>query len=167
MRSAPKAAPDARENYIGTLRARVFLGPKAGPVATLRTEKPRTVTRIPPPIVATSVRGRICVAFGVLTEAFPDAPDFGVSDVVLTAWRLWPEVFGLAGHRTEAPCSSTVICKLSGEGSPVERGYLRRTGPRRYALTSLGRRWYSAHGVAALPVERVARATTGAEGTAR
>lgn len=149
MRSAPKSPA---RGFIGTLRARVFLGPMAGPTPP-RVKKPRRPKRPrpTPKVVPDSLCGRVCVALGVLTEAFPDARDFALGDLVLAAWRLWPESFGLPGHKAVAPCSSSVLSKLSRDDSPVARGLIVRTARGRVALTVAGRRWYATHGAPTLP----------------
>lgn len=62
----------------------------------------------------------------LLIERWSGARAFTKDDLVVAAWRCWPESFGLVGH--EYPCSSRVIAKLSGGTGLVGKGLLRKVG---------------------------------------
>lgn len=65
---------------------------------------------------------------------------FTAEDLVVRAWQLAPDQFGLQGH-PQYPDSNRVLTKIMGGDSPVrKRGLLRKIGEKRYQLTDVGRR---------------------------
>lgn len=85
-----------------------------------------------------SVRGRLLLALASLGGSAT------TGELTLAAWRAWPESFGLTGHEAEAPCSNSVLAKLSGATGLVGTGYVQRPELGRYALTARGRAWCDA-----------------------
>ena len=62
------------------------------------------------------------------------------SDLIVQAWRDWPERFGLRGFADAYPDSKRVTCELcSGKRNGAKcKGLVRRIGPRMYRLTAAG-----------------------------
>ena len=63
---------------------------------------------------------------------------FTANALVVAAWQLDHEAFGLEGH-AEYPDSNRVLWILMGQRGLVRRGLLERVGPKLYRLTSAGR----------------------------
>lgn len=59
-------------------------------------------------------------------------------EIILMAWRMNPEIFGLPNHRSEYPDSKRVACELASGKIIINQGYLRRVAPRMYRLTPAG-----------------------------
>ena len=65
---------------------------------------------------------------------------FTAEDLVVRAWRRWPETFGLQGYSDIYPDSNRVLTKIMGVSSPLRaRGWLVRVGTKRYRITDAGR----------------------------
>lgn len=78
---------------------------------------------------------RILLAAAALTER---GESFSAEDLVVTAWQLWPDQFGLQGH-AEYPDSNRVLTKIMGGDSSLrKRGLLEKLGTKRYRLTRSG-----------------------------
>lgn len=83
-----------------------------------------------------TVRQKILVAGAELAREGDGT--FPGGELVVRAWKLYPESFSLQG--TEHPDSNAVIAKLSGPDGLCGLGWFERVGPRRYALTRRGRK---------------------------
>lgn len=68
---------------------------------------------------------------------------FHIADLVVAAWRLHPETFGLRGH--DQPHSARVMAHVAGKKGLVGLGYLERLGSGMYRLTLEGKRAIRAH----------------------
>jgi hypothetical protein len=78
---------------------------------------------------------RILLAAAELAER---GESFSAEDLVVSAWQLWPDQFGLQGH-PEHPDSNRVLTKIMGGDSPLrKRGLLEKLGTKRYRLTRSG-----------------------------
>lgn len=84
-----------------------------------------------------TLRQKILLAAAMFGEG---ETDFAVEDLVVTAWKLYPESFTLRGH--PHPDSSRVQAKIAGSGGLRGLGWLEATDPCRFKVTALG------HGVA-------------------
>lgn len=62
---------------------------------------------------------------------------FTAADLVVAAWKLDPEKFGMEDH--PYPCSNRVLACLMGEKGLVGRGWLERVKSKVYQLTEAGR----------------------------
>ena len=63
-----------------------------------------------------------------------------VGPLVVRAWELAPDRFGLPGHEGAHPHSSRVLAKLSGEDGLVALGWLATAGASTWRLTTRGQR---------------------------
>ena len=69
-------------------------------------------------------------------EASGKSP-FTAEDLVVMAWEMFPDVFGLKGHKH--PDSNRVYAEIMGSKPIRKRGYLQKVGEKRYSLTNSGR----------------------------
>ncbi len=69
-----------------------------------------------------------------------DQQTFSAEDVIVRAWRSFPESFGLSGYREEHPDSNRVLAKLMGSLGLCGRGWLEQTNTKTYRLTTAGRK---------------------------
>jgi hypothetical protein len=69
-----------------------------------------------------------------------DQQTFTAEDVIVRAWRSFPESFGLSGYREEHPDSNRVLAKLMGSLGLCGRGWLEQTSTKTYRLTNAGRK---------------------------
>jgi hypothetical protein len=63
-------------------------------------------------------------------------PTFTAEDLVVQAWQLFPDTFGLAGYGQQYPDSNRVLTKIMGSGGMRGKGWLRKVGEKQYRLTS-------------------------------
>lgn len=94
-----------------------------------------------------------------------DAGDsqFSAEVLILAAWRMAPQTFGLSGFAEQYPCSNKVIAALSGKRGLVRQGFLEKIAPKLYRLAPAGRERLAppvANGIAQPP--RFTRAAAGA-----
>jgi len=69
---------------------------------------------------------------------------FSAEDLVVMAWRRYPEAFGLAGYNDRDghplyPNSNRVYAEIMGSKSLRKNGWLRKVGSKMYQLTEAGR----------------------------
>ncbi|NVL91021.1 MAG: hypothetical protein HWN69_08560 [Desulfobacterales bacterium] len=69
---------------------------------------------------------------------------FSAEDLVVQAWKFFPDTFGLAGHRDENgilcyPDSNRVFAEIMGSKPIRKKGFLKKVGVKRYQLTAAGR----------------------------
>lgn len=69
---------------------------------------------------------------------------FSAEDLVVSAWRKFPDTFGLAGHRGENgqpsyPDSNRVFAEIMGSKPIRKRGMLEKVGSKMYQVTEAGR----------------------------
>ena len=69
---------------------------------------------------------------------------FSAEDLVISAWRQFPDAFGLAGHtdengRATYPDSNRVYMEIMGPKPVLKRGLLKKVGKKQYRLTEAGR----------------------------
>lgn len=70
---------------------------------------------------------------------------FSAEDLVVAAWKSFPEAFGLAGYRSEDgrpayPDSNRVFAEIMGTKPIRNRGLIVKVGTKMYQLTEAGRR---------------------------
>lgn len=73
-----------------------------------------------------------------------DMRPFSAEDLVVSAWRRFPDVFGLAGYRGDNgalsfPDSNRVFAEIMGSKPIRQRGLLTKVGSKMYQLTAAGR----------------------------
>jgi hypothetical protein len=91
---------------------------------------------------------------------------FTAEDLVVSAWRGYPDTFGLAGYKTPQgtlmyPDSNRVFAEIMGSKPVRKRGLLTKVGQKMYQLTEAGRH----HAV--LLAQRATTETTQKSGLAR
>jgi hypothetical protein len=69
---------------------------------------------------------------------------FSAEDLVVAAWKRFPDTFGLAGHRDNSgrlsyPDSNRVFAEIMGSKPIRKRGFLKKAGTKMYQLTEGGR----------------------------
>src|SRR4030042_287505 len=69
---------------------------------------------------------------------------FSAEDLVVIAWKMYPEAFGLAGYndnqgRPIYPNSNRVYAEIMGSKPLRKNGWLRKVGSKIYQLTEAGR----------------------------
>ena len=86
---------------------------------------------------ALSITDRILLAASDLQQK---KGAFSAEDLVVQAWRLFPNYFGLQGYAEEYPDSNRVLTKIMGIQSTIrKKGFLEKVGTKRYRLTEVGR----------------------------
>lgn len=123
--------------------------PPSSPSPRPAARRQPTVRPDVPALHPETVRGRI-VAAVALCESRRGASPITTADVVLRAWRMWPEVFGLRGYERSHPDANRVAAKLSGRGGVIDDGWISRPAPGILALTNRGARWWREVGAPSL-----------------
>ncbi len=88
-----------------------------------------------------SVADKLVVAAYKLTTG--GKPTFTAEDLVVAAWRTYPDTFGLPGYvdsdgRSKYPDSNRVFAEIMGTKPVRQRGYLVKVGNKLYQLTEAG-----------------------------
>lgn len=63
---------------------------------------------------------------------------FTAEDLVVEAWQLYPDTFGLAGYSKLYPDSNRILTNIMGTKGMRGKGWLRKVGEKQYRLTSKG-----------------------------
>lgn len=89
-----------------------------------------------------TVHEKLLLAAAELEEA--GHQPFTAEDLVVAAWRLDPETFGLAGHNDSAgrpayPNSNRVFAEIMGSKPIRKQGLLAKVGTKKFRLTESGR----------------------------
>lgn len=71
-------------------------------------------------------------------EARKDSATFTAEELVVAAWRLYPDTFGLSGYADQYPDSNRVLTNIMGTKGMRGKGWLRKVGEKQYRLTSAG-----------------------------
>ncbi|MDP3274389.1 MAG: hypothetical protein Q8Q09_04290 [Deltaproteobacteria bacterium] len=101
-----------------------------------------------------------------------DKQTFSAEDLIVCAWKTFPESFGLVGYRDAHPDSNRVLAKLMGTLGLCGRGFLEQTDTKTYRLTTSGRKLVRSLNYVPTPESgvtkpaRVDRSTTNASETA-
>lgn len=61
---------------------------------------------------------------------------FTAEDLVVEAWKRYPDTFGLSGYSERYPDSNRVLTKIMGTQGMRGKGWLRKVGEKQYRLTS-------------------------------
>ena len=106
---------------------------------TSRRATAATATGLPtaPPAVVSEPRG-LTLRQKLLVAALHLGGTCRVAELVVRAWRLYPETFALAGH-PEHPDSNRVQAKLCGVDGLCGLGWLERVDVGTYRVTRKGR----------------------------
>ena len=71
-------------------------------------------------------------------EARQASATFTAEDLVVAAWQLYPDTFGLSGYADQHPDSNRVLTNIMGTKGMRGKGWLRKVGEKQYRLTSAG-----------------------------
>ena len=71
-------------------------------------------------------------------EARKRSSTFTAEDLVVVAWRLYPDTFGLSGYANQYPDSNRVLTKIMGKKGMRGKGWLWKVGEKQYKLSSAG-----------------------------
>ena len=63
---------------------------------------------------------------------------FSAEDLVVQAWKMYPDTFGLSGYASQFPDSNRVLTNIMGTKGMRGKGWLRKVGQKQYRLTSTG-----------------------------
>lgn len=63
---------------------------------------------------------------------------FAAEDLIVEAWHLYPDSFGLSGYADKYPDSNRVLTNIMGTKGMRGKGWLRKVGEKQYRLTSTG-----------------------------
>jgi hypothetical protein len=69
-------------------------------------------------------------------EARKRGATFTAEDLVVEAWRKYPDTFGLSGYSELYPDSNRVLTNIMGTKGMRGKGWLRKVGEKQYQLTS-------------------------------
>jgi hypothetical protein len=64
---------------------------------------------------------------------------FSAEDLVIAAWKKFPDAFGLEGYGNQYPDSNRVFTKIMGDKGLRGRGWLLKVGEKRYRLSEAGK----------------------------
>jgi hypothetical protein len=104
-----------------------------------------------------SVADKLVLAADDLQQA--GRKSFSAEDLVVAAWKKFPDVFGLSGHLDEKgqpldPDSNRVFAEIMGSKPIRERGLLAKVGNKMYQITEAGREHArSLNSTTAVPIE--------------
>ncbi len=81
---------------------------------------------------------------------------FTAEDIVVRAWKDFPESFGLRGYQAHHPDSNRVLAKLMGTLGLCGRGWLEQTDTKTYRITTAGRKMVKSFGypTSSRPIEQ-------------
>jgi hypothetical protein len=71
-------------------------------------------------------------------EARKKSATITAEDLVVQAWKLYPDTFGLLGYGDQYPDSNRVLKNIMGTEGMRGKGWLRKVGEKQYRLTSAG-----------------------------
>ena len=86
--------------------------------------------------------GNLTIVERILLAAFElgaEGETFSAEDLVVRSWELFPSHFGLQGYSGKHPDSNRVLTKIMGAESGLRgKGWIAKTGAKRYRLTEVG-----------------------------
>jgi len=68
-------------------------------------------------------------------EARKKGRTFSAEDLVVKAWEMYPDTFGLSGYSDKYPDSNRVFTKIMGTKGMRGKGWLRKVGEKQYQVT--------------------------------
>ena len=68
-----------------------------------------------------------------------DEKTFTAEDLVVAAWKLFPDVFGLQGYADMYPDSNKVLSNIMGSKGLREKKWIRKVGEKKYRITEAGK----------------------------
>ena len=71
-------------------------------------------------------------------EARKHSATFTAEDLVVAAWHLYPDTFGLSGYADRYPDSNRVLTNIMGTKGMRGKGWLRKVGEKQYRLSNAG-----------------------------
>lgn len=63
---------------------------------------------------------------------------FSAEDLVVEAWKMYPDTFGLSGYGNQYPDANRVLTNIMGTKGMRGKGWLRKVGEKQYRLSSAG-----------------------------
>lgn len=84
-----------------------------------------------------TVAEKLLLAGHALEEA--GQTPFSAEDLIVSAWKKYPESFGLKGYADQFPDSNKVLVALMGERGLAKRGWLSKMGQKLYSVSREGR----------------------------
>ena len=71
-------------------------------------------------------------------QAREQSKTFTAEDLVVEAWQMFPDTFGLVGYSDKYPDSNRVLTNIMGTKGMRGKGWLQKVGEKQYRLTSKG-----------------------------
>jgi hypothetical protein len=68
-----------------------------------------------------------------------DEKTFTAEDLVVAAWKLFPDVFGLQGYADKYPDSNKILSNIMGSKGLREKKWIRKVGEKKYRITEAGK----------------------------
>ena len=88
--------------------------------------------------MTTTTKGATLTLLRAAKQLSARSPSFSAEDLVVTAWQMDKQTFGLSGFKEQYPNSNKVLVTIMGSKGLVQRGYLRREAAKLYSLTPEG-----------------------------
>src|ERR1044071_4680180 len=63
---------------------------------------------------------------------------FSAEDLIVHAWQMFPDTFGLAGYSDKYPDANRVLTNIMGTKGMRGKGWLKKVGEKQYRVTSKG-----------------------------
>ncbi|MEL6445853.1 MAG: hypothetical protein AAFR95_13920 [Bacteroidota bacterium] len=85
------------------------------------------------------MKAKLTIAEKLLLAALnvrEESKTFSAEDLVVRAWELYPDSFGLAGYADQYPDSNRVLTNIMGSKGMRGKGWLRKVGQKQYRVTS-------------------------------
>ncbi len=92
-------------------------------------------------------RSTLTIAEKILQAAMAisgESQTFTAEDLIVSAWRLYPDVFGLQGYADKHPDSNKVLTNIMGTKGLREKKWIRKVGEKKYRITEAGKEAYRA-----------------------
>jgi hypothetical protein len=65
---------------------------------------------------------------------------FSAEDLIVAAWKEFPNAFGLRGYADQYPDANRVLSAIMGERGLAKRGWLAKVGQKLYSVSREGQR---------------------------
>lgn len=75
----------------------------------------------------------------LITAASMPMREFGINELVVAAWKAYPDTFGLSGFIDQYPDNNKVASAMAGKKGLVARGWFDQMATKRYSLSIAGR----------------------------
>jgi hypothetical protein len=67
---------------------------------------------------------------------------FTAEDLIVSSWKLYPDVFGLQGYADKHPDSNKILSNIMGSKGLREKKWIRKVGEKKYRITEAGKEAY-------------------------